>query len=173
MLANIYEGEVSMPIGLKGYLEENRKNSLRIKLSNLKRELKYAWQRAYRGYDDCEIWNMYSYFVARYKEILKDYRENHYSLLNVPSEEYRNIFGKLYFNCEETDDIIDTMIFHLEMMDEDHVEKVLYGKNIFDDDYDFKKDFSIEKTKRVFSVMDQNKEAFMRLFNLFFWDLWD
>jgi hypothetical protein len=173
MLAKLYEGEINMSIGLKGCWKETKCCSLRYRLKNLIRELRYAWQRAWRGYDDCEVWDINLCFIERYKLILKDYRENHYSLLNVPNEEYRNIFGKLFFNEEETDDIIDTMIFHLEMMNQDYVEKVLYGKNIYDDDYDFAKDFSIEKAMRVSSVVHQNKEAFMRLFNLFFWDLWD
>lgn len=164
-----------MGVGLKDSLRETwttKGTPFIRRVKDTKLDFVYAWQRAWKGYDPREIWDMNTGFVEKYKAILKDYRKNHWCLFNVP-EEYRESFGKLIFDGSETNDIIDTMIFHLEMMDEDYVEKVLYGKNIYDDDYDFKKDFSIEKTKRVWSVVDQNKEAFMRLFNLFFWQLWD
>ena len=66
------------------------------------------------------------------------------------------------------------MIYHLEMMDENHVEKVLYGKNCYDDDYEFIKGKEcIERIKRIRSVMSQNKDSFMKLFSLFFYQLWD
>ena len=64
------------------------------------------------------------------------------------------------------------MIFHLHMMDKDYVEKKLYGSNIYDADYDFR-NRSIEDHKRIYSVMRQNKNAFMKLFSLFYYDLWD
>ena len=157
-------------IGLKDYWRNNKYNSLKWKLKNLRWELRYAWRRAWRGYDDIDIIEMNTMFIERYKVILKEYRKYHHGLFNVP-EEYRE-FNKLYFNDEETDIIIDTMIYHLEMMDEDHVEKVLYGK--YDDDYEINEKINmLERYKRIYSVMNQNKEAFMKLFSLFFWDLWD
>ena len=156
-------------IGLKYYWKSNKHCSLKWKLKNLRWELRYAWKRAWRGYDDIDIIEMNTMFIERYKAILKEYRKNHHGLFNVP-EEYRE-FNKLYFNEEETDIIIDMMIYHLEMMDEDHVEKILYGK--YDDDYEIKNINMFERYKRIYSIMNQNKEAFMKLFNLFFWDLWD
>lgn len=160
-----------MALGLKGSWKETKGMSFISRLRHMRYSMVYAWQRAWNGYDMTETWSMYYSFIDRYKAILKDYRANHYCLFNVP-EECRDIFGKLIFDSDETNDILDTMIFHLEMMDEDYVEKVLYGKSIYDDDYDMDY-FNIEKAKRIWSVVDQNKEAFMRLFNLFFWQLWD
>jgi uncharacterized protein YihD (DUF1040 family) len=158
-------------IGLKDYWKNNKKNSLKWKLKNLRWELRYAWRRAWYGYDDIDVIEIGCSFIERYKVILKDFRKHHHGLFNVP-EEYRDIFNKYFFNEEETDAIIDIMIYHLEMMDEDCVEKVLYGMNIYDDDYEIAENM-YERYKRISSVMNQNKEAFMKLFNLFFWDLWD
>ena len=158
-----------MSIGLKYYLKNNKHNSLKWKIKNLRWELRYAFQRAWYGYDKIDIIATYYNFIERYKAILKDYRKHHHCLFNVP-EEYRDVFNKLYFNEEETDIIINTMIYHLEMMDEDHVENILYGKN----DYEIDENINMfERYKHIYSVMNQNKEAFMKLFNLFFWDLWD
>lgn len=160
-----------MGIGLKEIWTEMRGAGILYKLSGLKRSIKYAWQRAWRGYDDMELFNIDSRFIARYKEILKDYRENHFCLFNVP-EEYRSIFQKYSFSEDETDAIIDTMIFHLEMMDEDYVQKKLFGKNVYDDDYDFS-ELTEKDYGRIYSIVEQNKKAFMKLFDVFFWELWD
>lgn len=160
-----------MAIGLKGSWKETKGCSLRYRLKELKWNLKYAWQRAWKGYDSRDVFSMNDMFIERQKETLKKLRETHYGLFNVP-EECRDKIDKLHFNEEETDAIIDKMINHLDMMDEDHVEKVLYGTNCYDDDYDFRK-FTIEDYKRISDTMDENKNEFMKLFSLFFWDLWD
>lgn len=163
-----------MSIGLKGSWKERKENGcyLRHRLKELRWDVKYALQRAWQGYDSRDIFSMDSMFIEKYKAILKKYRDVHYGLWNIPNE-YKEVYNKLYFEKEEMDAIIDTMIFHLDMMDEDYVEKKLYGKNIFDDDYDFEKDFSIDKCKHVAKIVDQNKNLFMKLFNTLFWELWD
>ena len=168
-----------MIVGLRDYWKENKHCSLRWKIKNLIWELKYAWQRAWYGYDCMDWIEMSVCFTERYKALLKEYKENHCGLFNVP-EEYKDDFNKFHFDEVETDVIIDTMIYHLEMMNEDHVEKVLYGKNIDDYSLDrfeefekYLKNKTIEKNKRIYSVMKQNKDAFMELFSLFFYDLWD
>ena len=162
-----------MTIGLKGSWKERKDNGcyLRHRIKELRWDIKYAFQRAWRGYDSRDIFNMNSMFIEKYKVILKRYRDKHNCLFNVP-DEYKDMFNKMHFNEEETNAIIDTMIFHLEMLDEDYVEKKLFGKNIYDDDYDFEKDFSLDKAMYVWKIVDQNKCLFMKLFNIFFWELW-
>lgn len=160
-----------MNIGLKGSWKRTKGCSLKHRVNELIWDIRYAWQRAWRGYDNADIFNMDYCFVERYKAILKEYKDMHNCLFNIP-EKYREQFnGRLNFTDEETDVIIDTMIFHLEMMDEDYVEKVLYGQNIHDEGYNFRIR-TIEDYKRISSIMNQNKEAFMKLFTDFFWDLW-
>ena len=160
-----------MLVGLKDFWKKNRRNSLKWKLKNIRWEFRYAWRRAWYGFDDMDCIEMYDSFIERYKAILKEYRKYHQGSFNVP-EEYRDVLNKHFFDWQETDIIIEMMIFHLEMMNEDNVEKVLYGKNVYDDDYVMAENM-FERGVHINSIMNQNKEAFMRLFNLFFWDLWD
>ena len=61
-----------MSLGLKDYWKDNKRNSLRFKLKNLKWELIYAWQRAWRGYDDMDVIEIQWTFVERCKKTLKD-----------------------------------------------------------------------------------------------------
>ena len=160
-------------MGLKNFWKNNKRSSLKWKLKDIRWELRYAWKRAWEGHDDMDMIEMFSCFIERYKAILKDFRKYHHGLFWVP-EEYREAYNTDCFDEEQTDIIIDMMIYHLEMMDEDHVEKVLYGKNIHDDDYEFSKGKEgLERYKRIGSVMNQNKDAFMKLFSLFFYQLWD
>ena len=116
-------------------------------------------------------------FRIRMIRILEDFIKYGNGLLNLPKEsehynELLKIFHKGYFDEESTELIYKTMIFHLQMMDECFVEKVLYGNNVYDDDYEIGCR-SIEERKRISSVIRQNKNAFMKLFSLFYFDLWD
>ena len=161
-----------MALGLKGSWRETKGCKLRYRLKELRWNLKYAWQRVWRGWDDTEKFAMGGNFMERMKGILQAYRKNHMGLFNI-SNEYRHMYNnRLFFNEEETNTIIDIMIYHLEMMDEDYVEKVLYGKNIYDIDYNFS-NINPERTKHIYVIMEQNKQSFIKLFNLFFWNLWD
>lgn len=164
-----------MSLGLKSSLKEYRtqyKNcSLKYKIENIFRDIYYAWQRVWLGYDYRELWNYDLMFRIRTIEIFKRLKNDRLTLFNMP-EEYRDSFNSLFLTNEQTNMVLDTMIYHLQMMDEDYVEKVLYGKNIYDDDYDFNCR-TMDDYKRICNVMNQNKNAFMKLFNLFFWDLWD
>lgn len=108
---------------------------------------------------------------------MEDFINHGNALLNLPQEsEYYNELLKKFpercFDEENTKLIYQTMIFHLQMMDEDYVEKILYGNNVYDDNYEVGCR-SIEDYKRIYSVMRQNKNAFMKLFSLFYFDLWD
>ena len=160
-----------MSIGLKGSWKETKGLALKCRLRETYWNFKYAWLRAWYGFDYRDSFNMNGMFVEKYKTILKWYKKHNIALFNVP-EEYRDKFNKFSFTEEETDVIIDMMIYHLEMLDEDHVEKLLYGKNVDDNDWDLNKDWTMEKSIRISHVVDQNKKAFMKLFGIFFFDLW-
>lgn len=167
-------------IGLKYFWKNNKGNSLRLILYNLRIELKYALQRAWRGYDEVDVFDISTRFQNRMIDILNVFLKNHHGLFWVPikSEYYEKlghldeISGLRVFTEEETNIIIETMIYHLKMMDQDYVEKVLFGLNICDEDYD-----SSSRTgsdwKILNSIIRENKDCFIELFDLFYYDLWD
>ena len=164
-----------MSLGLKGSLKEYRTQyrncSLKYKIKNVFKDFIYAWQRAWLGYDYRELWNYDSIFRIRTIEIFKRLKKDRFTLFNMP-EEYIDSFNSLFLTSEQTNMVLVTMIYHLQMMDEDYVEKVLYGKNIYDDDYDFSCR-TIDDYKHISNIMKQNKEAFMKLFTLFFYELYE
>ena len=161
-------------LGLKDFFINSRKEKIRLRhfFRKLRWELKYAWCRAWRGYDDVDFFECFEMFRRRMIRIFEDFINHGHGLLNLPnqSEHYDELlkrFPKGYFDEKNTELIYQTMIFHLQMMDEDYVEKILYGDNVYNDDY------KVEDYKRINSVMKQNKDAFMKLFSLFYYNLWD
>ena len=166
-------------LGLKDFFISSRKEKYKLRrfFRELRWESKYAWRRVWIGYDDVDFFECFEMFRRRMIRILEDFINHGNGLLNLPqeSEHYKELLKKFsegYFDDENTKLIYRTMIFHLQMMDENYVEKKLYGNNIYDDDYEV--DYrSIGDYKRIYSVMRQNKDAFMKLFSLFYYDLWD
>ena len=166
-------------LGLKDFFVSSRKEKIRLRhfFREFRWELRYAWRRAWIGYDDVDMFECFEMFRRRMIRILEDFIKHGHGLLNLPqeSEHYNELlerFPKRYFDDENTEVIYRTMIFHLQMMDEYYVEKILYGNNVYDDNYEFVCR-SIEDHKMIYSVMRQNKNAFMKLFSLFYFDLWD
>ena len=166
-------------LGLKDFFVSSRKEKIKLRhfFRELHWELKYAWRRAWFGYDDVDMFECFEMFRRRMIRIMEDFIRHGHGLLNLPqeSEHYNELLKKFPERCfddKNTKLIYQTMIFHLQMMDECFVEKVLFGNNVFDDDYEIGCR-SIEERKRISSVIRQNKNAFMKLFSLFYFDLWD
>lgn len=117
-------------LGLKDFFISSiqRKPRLRHFLRELRWELRYAWSRAWIGYDDIDMFKCFEMFRRRMIRILEDFIKHGHGLLNLPQEnkhynELLKRFPKGYFDEESTKLIYQTMIFHLQMMDEDYVEK--------------------------------------------------
>ena len=124
---------------------------LGFKIKNLYYQVKYGFQRMFRGYDDTEVFNADLTFIDRYLKILKDFRKNHYGYpLSITNEQW--------------DDILDEMIKHLSLMTEDNVKTEL-KKGMPDS---FKPDY-----KTVSEIMDRHKDEFFKLFSKWFYNLWD
>ena len=67
-------------IGLREFKKTYKDCSLRYKAKELYWQLKYAWQRAWRGYDDVEVFELSGRFTERMLLILKDFRKNNVGL---------------------------------------------------------------------------------------------
>lgn len=169
--------DVMFSIGLKNVVPSIEGVGLRNKLSTIKRELRYAAERAWKGYDSTDVFECSFNFQKWMINVLEEFNKYHEFLFWVPeeSEHYEELGrtdgNRRCFSEGETKAIISTMIWHLKMMDADFCEKVLFGSCIYDDDYEIGCR-SVEEGKRMSSVVKQNKKCFMKLFDLFFWDLW-
>lgn len=97
----------------------DRFNTVYWILEHWMREIKYAWQRAYRGYDQTELWCHHAVHTERMLEILKHYRHNKVGspIVLLEDEDYE-IGEKQDFDIHKRwDAVLDRMIAGFESAD--------------------------------------------------------
>lgn len=138
-------------IGLKQFIKTFKEDYGEMYLiSQIKiiiNELKFAWQRAWRGYDDPSWWNIDDNFIETHKTLLQKLKDN---LHGHPID--------MTFN--EWEKVLNEMIYLINNMD---------WNEMYSDDVE-----NIgERLKENFNKIKQNKERFFELFSKYFYDLWD
>lgn len=114
-------------------------------------EIRYGFQRMFKGYDSVDTFDTFAKFTERYEKILKEYRVHHYGYTAS-------------MTSEEWDSIIDEMIYHLHYMDEHNVEDEL-SKGMPED--------WIPSSITTYEIMERHKDEFFKLFSKYFYNLWD
>lgn len=114
-------------------------------------EIRYGFQRMFKGYDVVDTFETFAKFTERYKKILTEYKNGH---MGVP-------YG---MENEEWEAIIDEMLYHLKYMDEWTVIKEL--------EKDVPEDWSAS-SKTVDEILEKHKNEFFKLFSKHFYSLWD
>ena len=89
----------NLKLGLKDFFKavKNEKPKLRHFFRELRWELRYAWRRAWFGYDDVDMFDCFEMFRRRMIRILEDFIKYGTSLLNLPkqSEHYEELLKNL------------------------------------------------------------------------------
>lgn len=148
-------------IGLKGTLKHVKGYSLKWKIKTIYWQLRYAWQRAWRGYDSVDVFELGFVFTRKMVFLLKDFKKNNNALfpdLDNPNRDSLTL--------EETNAVIDEMIFYFENCDEDFVYERLYGVDPYEDVY------SREKWKAVREEYNRCWDEAMKLFSKWSMCLW-
>lgn len=124
---------------------------LKRKIRDIYWEIRYGFQRMFKGYDYVDTFGLCDKFIDRYYKILTEYKKNlHGHPVHMTEEEWNNI--------------IDQMLFHLYYMDENHIDEEL-GKDV--------PDSWIPTWKTTGEIMEHHKNEFFRLFSEHFYNLWD
>ena len=145
--------------GLCNALEIIKGSGLRWKIKTLYWEFRYAWQRAWRGYDFTDVFELGYNFATKMPELLGEFKKYNNAL-------FTDRESLTTFTEEETDRVLDDMIFFFENCDEDHVYKRLFGVNFLEEEYDS------DKWKAVRTELDRCRTEDMRLFSKWVWNLW-
>lgn len=114
-------------------------------------EVRYGFERMFKGYDSVDTFETFAKFIDRYTKILTDLRKCHYGYPGTITE-------------EEWDNVLDEMIYHLYYMDEEHVTAEL--------EKDVPDNWTVSG-KTVSNIMDKHKNEFFKLFSEYFYHLWD
>lgn len=114
------------------------------------RTIKFSFQRMFRGYSNQDLYSFYSNWVERHLKLLKDFKK---STVGYPWN----------MTAKQWDEILDEMINHLEMMNEDRVAESLSKgmPETYEVDY-----------KAVREIMERHREEFFKLFSKYFYNLW-
>ena len=148
-------------IGLKGVLKRTKGSGLKWKIKTIYWELRYAWQRAWRGYDFTDVFELGFNFVERMPFLLRDFKKYNDALF--PSLDDHTRFS---LTEEETNAILDEMIFYFENCNEDVVYKRLFGVDPYEDKYVY------ERWKEAGQESKRCWDEAMRLFSKWAMCLW-
>ena len=114
-------------------------------------EIRYGFQRMFKGYDSVDCFETFAKFIERYTKILTDYRKNHVGYVGTMTN-------------EEWEAIIDKMLYHLYYMDEEHITDEL-EKGVPDN--------WSASNKTTYEILEKHKNEFFKLFSEYFYNLWD
>ena len=150
-------------IGLKGVLGNYKGASLRVCLRELYWQIRYAWQRAWIGYDSTDVFELGFNFVERMQFLLREFKEYNDALFpNLDKNDGSSLTE------EETDAVLDEMIFYFENCNKDHVYERLYGISFYDDESEDK----FDKYNLTYGEMIRCWNEAMRLFSKWSMCLW-
>lgn len=144
-----------MNIGLRDSFKRGGE-SCRYYIWNFLGELRYAWQRAWKGYDLKEVSNLNRVFVERMVAILEDFRQHNIKLFADPDS--REELSK-----EETDAAINEMIMHF--------KGAVEGED-FDINLELSDKEGLEKITEIEFDVQQHKKEALKLFCKWFDNLW-
>ena len=136
-----------------------RTKGRRHRIQGMRYELRYAWQRAWRGYDDLEVTDLGDVFAERMTVLLKEYKVRNDCLLKDP---------ETVCDCteEETRQILDELIFYFENCSEDDVCQRLFRQPYYGMWIDK------ECRQKVHSEVERCRKEALRLFSKWCFELW-
>lgn len=161
MCYNLYV-EVVFIAQLKGCLKEIKGCRLRYKAKHVCWQLRYAWQRAWRGYDDTDVFNMAGNLREKMIVMLEEYNKNRHILFNKPNVDLLSPveFDDIVMTDEETSAVIEKMIDLLRKSDEFYY----YDNFIMKDGYTY---------EIVAKRCEESKNELLDMMKLYGDQLWD
>ena len=154
--------EVVFIAQLKGCLKEIKGCGLRYKVRCVCWQLKYAWQRAWRGYDNTDVFNMAGNLREKMIVMLEEYNKNRHVLFNKPNINLLQLanLDDVVITDEETSAVIEKMIDLLRKSD----ELYYYDNFILKDGYTY---------EIVAKRCEESKNEFLDMMKLYGDQLWD
>lgn len=144
--------------GLKGCLARWKGSGILLRFKMIAREIKYAWQRAWRGYDFRDVKNLGFNIVDKMPVLLKEFKKHNHQLFVDDNNRF--------LNETETENIIDRLIYCFENSNEDYVYERLFGIQIWEDKYDK------ERCNKVAEEIFKNKKEAFNLLEKWTYNLW-
>lgn len=114
-------------LGLKGAWKKHRGARLRFRVKEYIWDVRYAWQRAWRGYDNSDIFELCYNFLNKMPILLSEYKKKNDTLFYDQDR-------KVYLTKTEMDELLDKMIFLFSNAGDNEPDYVrLFGISSYDD----------------------------------------
>ena len=114
-------------LGLKGAWKKHKGASLKFRIKEYVWDIRYAWQRAWHGYDNIDIFDLGFVILRKMPILLSEFKRYNDSL-------FHDLDSHSDLSEEETNAIIDRMIFLFEnSYDVDVCYKRLFDVNSHED----------------------------------------
>lgn len=132
-------------------------------IKHIPRALKYRVQRAFKGWAPCDTWNIDCWFMEVMPQMLRYLKENKHSY-------------PVYLTEKEWDNILEYMAFLLDEMDE---TKCSQQNEIWNEYFNSDRSISVDREaalardEEIANYRYKCKDEFFKLFNKYFYDLWD
>lgn len=133
--------------------------TLRWRIDRIVKKIRYAWQRAIRGYDDTDVFELCFNFADRMTKLLSDFKRNNVALLH-DDEEDRDL------SEEETREVINEMIYYFSRSSDDN--DLLYEDMFGSKDHMA----TSEELTRYFQRLRECRSKALELFSKWCWELW-
>ena len=118
---------MSKIIGLKDAFHKPDGQRIRYWLRDLMWQFRYAWQRAWKGYDFTDVFELGFNITAKMPVLLREFKKYNVCLFHDP-DTGRDLTE------EETEAVIDELIFYFENTDEWTVYKRMFGIEGWEDE---------------------------------------
>lgn len=123
-------------LGLKGAWKKHKGARLRFRMREYMWDIRYAWQRAWRGYDNSDIFELGYNFIYKMPVLLSEYKKRNDCLFYDPDKN-----GGADLTKEEMDELLDRMIFLFENAGDNESSYIrLFGVGFMDDPTPDKRD---------------------------------
>ena len=153
-------------LGLKGAWKKHKDANLRFRIREYCWEIRYAWQRAWRGYDNIDVFDLGFMTLRKMPTLLREFKKRNNGLFNDPDNKGHSLTE------EETDAIIDRMIFLFEnSYDADVCYKRIFGTTAHDDMMADREDWN---ERYMAACAERNKcyKEALELFEKWGYELW-
>lgn len=143
-----------------------RKRAIFKNLSMLPRKIKWAWQRATRGYADFDAWGIDDWFMTIMPNMLQDLKNNHCGIPYFTDD--------MEADRKKWDEILDKMVYLLKEMNEDtsSQQNEFFKAYIRSNDSELCKAYR-NRQNEINKYIKTCKNEFFKLFSEHFYDLWD
>lgn len=155
-----------MMSGLRDYPKMVKSSGLMWHIKTLYWQLRYAWQRAWKGYDYTDVFELGFNFTERMPTLLREFKEHNVGLLPDLDKNDGSSLTE-----EQTDAILDEMIFYFENCDEDVVYGRLFGSTSFED-HQHDRDLWLERINQADKERSRCWDEAMQLFAKWSGCLW-